>query len=159
MKILAFLEHQGKLFWSLTGFAVTLALGALDYLAGYELSFALFYLIPITLVTWFAGRSLGIFLSLASTITWILVDIASGHPHSSEFVPFWNSTFSLSFYIVVTLLLSALRNALENVKGLARLDSLTGAVNGRLFSDLVASALPICAIVRVVKTMVCQANS
>ena len=98
-------------------------------------------LIPITVNTWFAGRSWGIIFSLASTLTWIIADIASGHPHSSDFVPFWNSTFSLSFYIVVTLILAALRNALDNVKGLARLDSLTGAVNGRLFSELVANEI------------------
>ncbi len=48
-------------------------------------------------------------------------------------LPLWNTLIRLSFFIIITLLLSALKNALEREKEMARTDYLTGAVNSRLF--------------------------
>src|ERR1700726_4826448 len=42
------------------------AVGLVDYWTGYERSMMIFYLIPITLGTWFTGRTFGMFLSILS---------------------------------------------------------------------------------------------
>src|SRR5208337_470544 len=42
------------------GFVLIGAIGLLDYLTGYELSFAMFYFLPLALVAWKGGRWLGI---------------------------------------------------------------------------------------------------
>src|ERR1700719_913134 len=52
------------------------AVGLVDYWTGYERSMMIFYLIPITLGTWFAGRSFGMFLSMLSIGISILSDVA-----------------------------------------------------------------------------------
>ena len=136
MKIIASLEKRSQFFWAMAGLALIVAVGIVDFLTGYEIAFSLFYLIPISLVTWFAGRRLGIMAAIASALTWYITDIASGRPYSHTAIHFWNTGVRTSFFFIVMALLSALRKALEHEKELARVDHLTGAVNARFFSYL-----------------------
>ncbi len=82
--------------------------GLADYWTGYERSMMIFYLIPITLGTWFVGRSFGMFLSGLSIGTSILTDIASGIPE----VRLWNEAVALSSYAIFVWLLSRWRGSL-----------------------------------------------
>ena len=136
MKIIASLEKRSQFFWATAGLALIVAVGIVDFLTGYEIAFSLFYLIPISLVTWFAGRRLGIMAAIASALTWYITDIASGRPYSHTAIHFWNTGVRTSFFFIVMALLLALRKALEHEKELARIDHLTGAVNARFFSYL-----------------------
>ncbi|HEY43301.1 MAG TPA: GGDEF domain-containing protein [Anaerolineae bacterium] len=136
MNLLANLENRSRPFMILLGFAIIGAIGLSDFLTGYEFAFSLFYVIPITLVTWLMGRRLGIMASLTSAFVWFGADAATGHPYSHPLIPIWNSLIRLSFFVIITLLLSTARNAMEREKELARTDSLTGAVNSRLFYEL-----------------------
>lgn len=122
------------------GFALIVAVGVIDFLTGYEIAFSLFYLIPISLVTWFAGKRLGIAASIASAVAWYIADVASGHP-VTPFVHYWNTGIRLSFFVIVMALLLALKTALRRADELSRLDHLTGAVNARYFSDLTQSEI------------------
>ncbi|HEY45811.1 MAG TPA: diguanylate cyclase [Anaerolineae bacterium] len=136
MDFLAKLEKQSRPFRILLGFVIIGAIGLSDFLTGYEFSFSLFYVIPITLITWFLGQRLGIMASLTSALIWFGADTATGHPYSHPLLPIWNSLIRLSFFVIITLLLSTVRNAMEREKELARTDSLTGAMNSRLFYEL-----------------------
>lgn len=136
MNLLENLERQSKPLIILLGFLLVFVVGICDFLSGYEIAFSLFYVIPISLVTWFTGRSPGMIVSLVSAIVWLWADAASGHPYSSLFIPVWNSFIRLSFFIIITLLLSKLRRAMDIERELARIDSLTGAVNSRFFYEL-----------------------
>lgn len=55
-KLLAYLEKQSFLSLIVTGLVLVGLIGLTDYLTGYELSFSIFYLIPILLVTWYVNR-------------------------------------------------------------------------------------------------------
>jgi len=136
MNFLANLEKRSQPFKLLLGFSLIGAIGILDFLTGYEFAFSLFYVIPISFVTWLLGRQPGITASLASAFVWLGADTASGHPYSHPLIPIWNSIIRFSFFLIVTLLLSALRTATEHERELARTDNLTGAVNSRLFFEL-----------------------
>ncbi|MFO1424783.1 MAG: GGDEF domain-containing protein [Candidatus Competibacteraceae bacterium] len=136
MNLLENLERQSKPLIILLGFLLVFVVGICDFLSGYEIAFSLFYVIPISLVTWFTGRSPGMIVSLVSAIVWLWADAASGHPYSSLFIPVWNSFIRLSFFIIITLLLSKLRRAMDIERELARIDGLTGAVNSRFFYEL-----------------------
>ena len=48
---------------------MTLLIGFLDFLSGYELDFFLLYFIPIALVAWFTGRRLAIFIVILSVMS------------------------------------------------------------------------------------------
>jgi diguanylate cyclase (GGDEF)-like protein len=141
MAILENLEKKSQLFKILLGFVLIGATGILDFLTGYEFSFSLFYVIPISFVTWLIGRRPGIFASFVSAFVWLWADVASGHNYVYPLLPLWNTLIRLSFFIIITLLLSALKKALEREKEMARTDYLTGAVNSRLFFKLVQTEI------------------
>jgi diguanylate cyclase (GGDEF)-like protein len=141
VNILANLEKQSQLSRILLGFALIGAIGILDFLTGYELAFSLFYVIPISLSIWVVDRRYGIITSFVSAFVWLGADLASGHFYSNPLIPIWNTLIRLLFFIIIALLLSALKSALEHEKELARTDYITGAVNSRLFFDLVQTEI------------------
>jgi diguanylate cyclase (GGDEF)-like protein len=136
MSLLATFETMGKPFKVLVAFGLIAAVGFLDLVTGYEVAFSLFYVIPIMLATWSMGRWAGIIASMASALAWVAADWWSGNAYSSAFVPIWNTIIRLSFFLVIALLLSVLRRAMDREKALASTDTLTGAANSRSFREL-----------------------
>lgn len=136
MILLQFLEGRGKLFILFCGGVLIAGLAAVDYLTGFELSFAFFYLLPVGLVAWLAGRRAGIITSFASAVTWQAINHLAGEHFSSSLIPLWNASTRLGFFLVVTLLLARLRESLARESDLARTDFLTGAANPRAFYEL-----------------------
>ncbi len=136
MNILAGIERRSKRYWLVIGFALIGVVGILDFLTGYELTLYVFYTIPIALITWRAGRRLGIAASITSALVWQLTDLASGKSYSQPVIYFWNGLIELSSFIIVVLLLTELKKALNLEKELAHTDYLTGAVNSRFFFEL-----------------------
>jgi diguanylate cyclase (GGDEF)-like protein len=137
VNFLANLEKRNKLFLIIVGFALIGVVGVLDFLTGEEFVLLLFYLIPISLVTWLAGRRGGMVASLASTFVSLVADVAGGHTNSQLGIYIWNTLIIFSTFVIFALLLSALRRAMDHERDLAHIDFLTGAVNSRFFFDLV----------------------
>ena len=138
MNILANLENRTRIFQFGLGLTLVFAIGILDLLTGYELSFSIVYVIPISLITWIANKRLGILVSFASALVWYAADLISGHTYSSHFIPVWNTVIRLSFFVIISMLLSKIKSAMEKEKEYARTDGLTGAYNSRFFYELVA---------------------
>ena len=136
MSILHFLERRGPVFWSLGATGLVIALGILDYVTGYEFAFSIFYLVPISLAAWFSSRRIGLAVSGASAITWFLADFIGGNLHTSPAFYLWNALMRLGFFMIVTGLLSTLRNAVKSNQELAHSDYVTGALNARYFAEL-----------------------
>lgn len=136
MDFLANLEKQNKPLMLLLGFALTATVGFFDALTGHEVAFSLFYVMPIFLVSWSVGRWGGVAASLASAVFWLVADWESGNTYSSGFIPVWNTIIRLGFFLIITILLSTLRSTVNRERGLARIDTLTGAVNSRSFHEL-----------------------
>ncbi len=104
--------------------------GFLDYVTGWELSFFVFYFLPVTVGAWILGPRIGYLLSVVAALVWFLSDHLSGHPYSRTFYPLWNLGIRLFAFLFVagaianlrTLLLreravsEALRDALAHVK-------------------------------------------
>jgi diguanylate cyclase (GGDEF)-like protein len=134
---LAKIEQQHKPLLILLGFTAIGVIGIIDFMTGYELAFSVFYVLPISLVTWLANRWTGLLASLVSAVVWFSADMATGHFYSNSFIPIWNTLIRFAFFIIIAFLLSALRNAMQRESELARIDYLTGVVNLRFFSELV----------------------
>jgi diguanylate cyclase (GGDEF)-like protein len=139
MKVLKFLDRTMIRMSRAQVLAVALLavviVGFCDYFAGYEISMSLFYLAPVALAAWYAGRPAGVSIALLSCISWYLADTAAGDHYSHPAIPVWNSLVRLGFFLVSALLLSALRNTLNNERRLARTDALTGLCSRRAFMD------------------------
>jgi diguanylate cyclase (GGDEF)-like protein len=110
--------------------------GVTDYVTGREVSLSIFYLAPVALVTWRAGRNPGVAVSVIAATVWGGVDLAGGSPYSSPLIPVWNSLVRLGFFIVTLLLIDAVRRAHAFERALARTDPLTGIANARAFREL-----------------------
>jgi len=129
-------DRRSRLFFIAIGFVLVIAIGAFDEITGPEYSTSLFYLIPIILVTWYTDRWIGAIISVSSAMTWFIADAMAGATYSKWIVPYWNAVIRLGFFLVITYLLAELKNALDTEREMARVDSLTGAVNGKYFVEL-----------------------
>lgn len=105
--------------WTASGLVLIAITGLADYLSGYEVSIALFYLLPIAIVAYRAGRLLGAFAASCAGLTWYLADAAVGHPYSSPWHLYWNSGIRFGIFMVVALLLSELRAKVDRVRSQA----------------------------------------
>lgn len=141
MSIYRYLEKRGGAFWLAAGFILVSLVAWLDALTGYEVSFSLFYLLPIALAAWFGGRRCGILVTFLSVMGWIVADDLAGHAYSHPAIQYWNGSIRLGFFLSTALLVSALKAALDREQGLSRIDSLTGAANKRQFNERLQTEL------------------
>lgn len=119
----------------LLGIGLILWIGLTDVLTGYELRFGVFYLIPIFLMAWTAGRNAGVLASFLSALCSLLDDQIIGHPPERPLVAAWSLLATFCIYIVMVFLLTRLKEALQTAERLARSDSLTGLANSRAFYE------------------------
>jgi diguanylate cyclase (GGDEF)-like protein len=141
MNITEWLSRRNAIFFLISGLFLVVVLGIIDKITGSEISFSIFYLIPIIFVTWFSDRWVGIFVSGASAIAWLMADLMAGQIYSLWIIPYWNSIMRFGIFLVNVYILSRLKGALELEKMLSRIDSLTGIANGKYFIELVNSEL------------------
>lgn len=117
------------------GLVLLATVAAVDHVTGYELSFSVFYLLPIVLVAWQSQRWVGFAFCLLSASFWLFVDVMSNHTYSNDFIPAWNTMVRLSFFLVTTSLLVELKKRLIIEKKMAVTDGLTGLLNARAFKQ------------------------
>lgn len=130
------LESFGKLSIALLAIAQIFVLGVIDYFTGFEISFSVFYLIPVTMAAWYAEKNTALMISVISAVTWDLANQLAGEKFIHFLIPIWNASTRLAFFAVVAVLLTKLKNSYLQQKSLARTDFLTGAANPRSFYEI-----------------------
>lgn len=98
------------------GALLVVALGVVDYQTGPDVSFLLFYLLPVFLVTWFAGATAGVLISLTSAVFWFVDDVIGRASTTQTMVHYWNASAKFGVFLALTLTLAALKDALERQK-------------------------------------------
>ena len=136
MNAIGFLNERSRAFFLTTGLVLVGSLGLLTYFAGPDVSFLIFYVLPVFLASWFVGRGAGLWMCLASGLTWVAAAAGWSEHYTNAAVPYWNAGVGLGFLIILTLIVSALKRSHEHERELARTDYLTGAVNGRHFAEV-----------------------
>jgi len=115
--------------------AATLALGAIDYSVGPDLSFTVFYLLPIAATSWYGkGRSGAFVCALAAAIAGGADFLTHAEPLPS-WVAAWNTGVRFTSFLVVAALVTWLRDAKETQRAVSHSDPLTGLANTRAFLD------------------------
>jgi two-component sensor histidine kinase len=82
-------------------------IGWFDYITG-DFSLALFYLMPVVLATWYAGRVSGWFIGVLSAAAWLVGDPALSHSYGHPLMPYWNAGMLALIYGIVAHLLAML---------------------------------------------------
>jgi diguanylate cyclase (GGDEF)-like protein len=129
---LAKLSRTAILATALVALAV---IGVLDYLTGGEIVFSVFYVLPVGMATWYSDRTAGLVFASASSVVGYVAELAGGYPYHNPLIPIWNAGVRLSFFVIIAMLLSALRDRLAAEQRLARTDHLTGLLNSRAFAE------------------------
>ena len=111
MNILSFLDRRSRFTIWLIGSVLVLLIGSIDYITGYEISFSVFYLVPVALMTWYDGKRGGILFSVFSMLAWLGAEFLSGAHYSLPAIPYWNALVRFSFFLIVTFTLASLREA------------------------------------------------
>jgi len=130
-RILNLIEQMNKTSKIIVGLLMLVGVALLDFYTGAELSFSLFYLIPIAFFSFAFSASIGIGMAFISAAIWLLVDVLTA-AHSDTFAYLWNTIIRLGFFLLPAILLKSL----EQERMHARTDYLTGAINNRHFNDI-----------------------
>jgi sigma-B regulation protein RsbU (phosphoserine phosphatase) len=112
-RVAAFLRRQPPGVLTLSGLLTIAVLGILDYLAGPDLSFLLFYVAPVLFLAWFVGRWAGFLGAVASATFWVYEDVLSEHAYRSPAVADWNIGVRLIFLMLFVYAVAQLKDALE----------------------------------------------
>jgi diguanylate cyclase (GGDEF)-like protein len=117
--------------WLIAAFTLLVVafLGLIDHVTGFEISFSIFYLLPISIAVWYGSRRLGDLISLVSAVVWATVEHASALRYSEAWILYWNTGVRLAFFFVVGWLLGELRANLRRQQHRATTDALTGLLN------------------------------
>ncbi|MBO0695208.1 MAG: ATP-binding protein [Verrucomicrobia bacterium] len=102
---------QSKFLATAAAIALAIFLGAMDYVTGRDWAISAFYLLPICIAAWGAGRWTGYAVSVLCTSEWFLSDLLNGATYQSPLIPVWNGIMLLVFFLVIVWLLTAFQNS------------------------------------------------
>lgn len=108
-----FLSRQSKSFLITMGVILIGLVASIDYLVEGYLSVFAFYLVPIVIVTWFVGKRDGLLISVVGAFAWAIADTLANPIHLEMLIHYWNLLEVLSVFVIVTIILSALRTTQE----------------------------------------------
>lgn len=110
-------------------------IGVIRWVSGPEMAFSAFFLVPIILSTWYAGRRIGILVSILSIMIWLAADLTLLAGFSNPAIPFINQLLRLLVFLFVVFLIYDLKISLAEQSEIARRDPLTGIANRLAFIE------------------------
>jgi signal transduction histidine kinase len=84
------------------------AIWLVDISTGPDLGFAIFYLIPIGLASWWLGRASAVIMALLSTVGWMSADLIA-HPNAAVSAGVWNGLTRAAIFLMLALLIDQVR--------------------------------------------------
>ncbi len=115
-------------------------IATLDYLTGHEISFSVFYLLPVGLLAWRTTLAISLVAAVLSAALWYGADVVT-HEYSHPAVGVWNALVRLTIFVFAGVVLHRLKRLLKLEQTLARTDSQTGVFNARAFTELLDAEL------------------
>jgi K+-sensing histidine kinase KdpD len=88
-------------------------LGVLDWVTGYELSFFVFYFIPIAFAAWYLGLFATVLAAVLSGMSWFFADLFAGHHYSAMLYEVWSATTRFASFITIGWAVSRMRQMLD----------------------------------------------
>lgn len=132
------LEKQPPFLVATVSLLLVLLIATIDYILPFDITLSIFYVIPILVASWFAGPRIGLTIAAISASLWLSSELLLNHD-TSVLPLYWNMGVRLGFFLIISYLLSALKQAYDREKRLARSDVLTGVINRRYFQELLVS--------------------
>jgi signal transduction histidine kinase len=108
--------HPRSHWLGFAGIACIPLIGWLDHKTGPAISFALFYIPPVSMAAWFGGRRVGIIAAFAGAAAWFTAGIPESAQLSTPLIHCWNATTRLLVYSLVALLFAAVRQQRDHLQ-------------------------------------------
>ncbi len=108
---------------------------SLNAFAGAEMSFSIFYLVPVVYAGILISAGPGRIFAVVSAAVWGYLDVTNGMPYSVWWIPLWNASVRFVFFLLINELVVALWNVYQHERMLSRTDGLTGLANARVFKE------------------------
>jgi hypothetical protein len=77
------------------------AIAAVDWVTGHEMSVFVFYFFPIALVSWQIGSKSSYAVSLLCALAWLIAEHHSGYVYSKSWIEYWNVGVRLIAFISI----------------------------------------------------------
>lgn len=133
-----YFEHLSQPLLIALSYLSILLLGLCDYITGYEVSFAVFYLVPVSFIAWYGSFRAAMISSAISALTWTAANYLAGERLEHPAIYIWNTSTRLVFFYVVAILISRMKLSLETERVISRSDYLTKILNRRAFHEAAA---------------------
>ena len=131
------LKNKTKMFLLyFTSLIILPAILYLEYWSGFKYEFTLLYIVAITALTWFGGRTAGIILAFLTSGLWYYVNFIYFSVEKMTGIVLWKTITLLMLALLTIYIILRLKESLENEKRLSRSDPLTGLPNRRHFEDI-----------------------
>lgn len=137
MRLVEYLTSLSRPMVTSLAFLLCVLVGVVDGMNGPDYSLVPFYLVPVILAAWFAGRWAGYLISSVSALAWLAAEMTGRHYSQLDFSMYWNDLMEFLLFLLTALIISALKGALDRENGMARTDHLTGMPNRRHYYELV----------------------
>ena len=124
-----------------TALAAWFAAALGNWFASYEASFTPLYLAAVCVVAWQSGWPAGLLLAAASVANQVAVGIVLGHPYSNAGYFALDTANTAFVACLVVALVGGLKLVCERERTHARIDPLTGALNGLAFVEALSVEL------------------
>lgn len=111
-KTTAFMRRQPVWVSLLLPMLLTVLMGWLDDITGWEVSLFIFYAFPIILAVWWSGAAAGLIISAVSGVAWWLANEAD-HPYETQLGYAWALLNREFYFCVVVFAVMAVRNRQE----------------------------------------------
>lgn len=134
-KINSQLTHQSRRFIFLFSLLLLAIVFWADVATGYEISFSIFYLVPVSIVAWYANFRMGGVIAFVSALLWFVGENITGHVYTRQVYGIWNAVVRFGFFIIVGALMDRLESVMRHERSLSRTDPLTGLLNSRGFFE------------------------
>jgi diguanylate cyclase (GGDEF)-like protein len=108
-------------------------LGYADVETGPQISLSVFYLVPVTLATWFIDRRWGVSAATICGCIWAYDSASLLSADAPILIAAWSAAFKTTFFVLVMWLVAGLKEALERSRTMANTDEMTGVLNRRAF--------------------------
>lgn len=128
-------KARSRAFFVLAAAVLVAGIAIADLATGYQVSVGLMYVIPIALVAWYVSRLAGVAVAVTSALIWYAVSSLNAPPGVGGAILVWNGAIRSGLFILISILISSLKEAYDHQRLLARTDPLTGLLNSRAFEE------------------------
>jgi hypothetical protein len=108
----AFLTYIG------IGVLLLLLVDGVDYLSGHEVSFFVFYFLPIAFVSWHTNRNVATFFAVVVTGNWLVINYLEGTFYSHWLIRYWNAGVRLAAFLTIALVFAFIKQQLRQAQQL-----------------------------------------